>query len=270
MKAKLTLLLNALQRHSYLYLSLAKRDIAAKYKGSSLGVVWAVLTPFLLLLVYGFVFGVVFQARWPKVGSSDNTEFPLILFCGLIVYFLFSEIVMRSPLLIIEHKNYVKKVVFPLPILNCVVVTTSAFHYLISFFVMVVYALVIGVFPSWEILLIPLLLLQFIVFCLGVSWFLSAVGVFLKDVSYIVGFISTALMFLSPIFYPIDAVPEQFKAIIYVNPLTYYIEAFRDLSLYNVIPDVGEIIKSLIISASVFVGGLVFFNRVRNAFSDVV
>jgi|SRR5690554_6489565 len=260
----------AIQQHSYLYWSLSKRDVAAKYKGSSLGLVWVILNPLLMLLVYGFVFGIVFQARWPQVGSTTGVEFPLILFCGLIVFFMFSEIVNRSPMLIVEHANYVKKVVFPLPLLSCVVVTTSTFHYLISFLVMTIYAATIAVYPSWSLLYLPLLLLQFVAFCLGLSWFLSAVGVFLKDMSYVVGFISTALMFLCPIFYPIDAVPEKFRAVIYANPLTYYVESFRGLSLYKMAPDANQAFIALVVALIVFFGGLLFFNKVRHAFSDVV
>lgn len=266
----MTSLVSILQRYSYLFISLASRDIAAKYKGSSLGLFWAILSPLLMLLVYGFVFGVVFQARWPEVRANTDAEFPLILFSGLIAYFMFSEIVMRSPSLILEHSNYVKKVVFPLPVLSLVVVTTSAFHYLISFLVMTLYAFYIGVFPSLKTLLIPFLLLQFIVFCLGISWLLSAIGVFFKDISYVVGFISTALMFLSPIFYPIDAVPDQFKSIIHFNPLTYYVDSFRRLSLYDTFPDSKEAVNAFIIAILVFIGGLTFFNKLRRDFSDVV
>lgn len=258
------------QRNYSLFFALAIRDIEAKYKGSVLGVIWSIISPVLMLLVYGFVFGVVFQARWPQVGDNINAEFPLILFCGLIVYFMFSEVVMRSPSLIMEHSNFVKKVVFPLPLLSCVVVSSSVFHFLISFLVMLTYAAFISVWPSWTILLVPLLLMQFYLFCLGISWFLSAIGVFFRDVTYIVGFISTALMFLSPIFYPLEAVPEKFKIFILMNPLTFYVEAFRGLALYGVCPDVNKIIIALALSVVIFILGIVFFNKVKRAFPDVV
>ncbi|WP_409524927.1 ABC transporter permease [Nitrincola sp. MINF-07-Sa-05] len=248
---------------------MAKREVLGRYKGSWLGLVWTLLTPLLLLLVYMFVFGVIFQARWPQSEGVDG-NFAALLFCGIIAFFMFSEVLTRSPRLIVDNANYVKKVVFPLDALIWVAVATALFHFLISFVVLLGFVLVSGVGVSVYLLYFPVITGLLVVFLLGLSWFLSALGVYIRDVSYIAGFLSTALLFLSPVFYPASAVPESFRILMDLNPLTFYIEAFRSVAVLKQAPDYMSMLLATAVSLGVFALGYWFFQRVRKGFADVL
>ena len=169
-----------------------------------MGILWSFFNPVLMLIVYTFVFSIVFKARW--IGGTDSkTEFALVLFAGLMMYNLFAECINRAPGLVLGNVNYVKKVVFPLEILPIVAIGSATFHLIISLFVWLCFYLIfIGVPPS-TIGLLPVLLFPFFLMILGLTWLLASLGVYLRDVTQIIGILTTALLFLSPIFYPISA-----------------------------------------------------------------
>ncbi|MCV6627388.1 MAG: ABC transporter permease [Cellvibrionaceae bacterium] len=252
-----------------LLIGMAKREVLARYKGSWFGLLWSLLTPILLLLVYMFVFGLVFKARWPEAENLPE-GFSSLLFCGLMAYLMFSEILTRSPNLIIDNVNYVKKVVFPLDILSWVAIAGAIFHFMLSTVVLLSFTAIWGAGLHWQILYLPLLLVVFTIFLLGLSWLLSALGVFIRDVSYVAGFLATAFMFLSPIFYPKSAVPEDFARIMDYNPLTFYIEQFRNVLVLGVEPDLSELGQALFIAVLLFIVGYSFFIRVKKGFADVL
>lgn len=264
-----TAALGSVLHHRLLIGAMTSREISGRYKGSWLGIFWSLLTPILLLIVYTFVFGVIFQARWPQSQGVDE-NFAAMLFCGIIVHALFAEVLTRAPKLIIENSNYVKRVIFPLEILSWITVFTSMFHFLVAFLILVVSVVLFGSGISWTILWLPLWLMAITLWMVGVAWLFSALGVYLRDLSYVAAFLATVLIFLSPVFYPASAVPEGFAKAMSINPLTFYIESLRDIVVLGQLPDAGECVTAGVISLVVFFLGFAFFQRVRPGFADVL
>ena len=201
----------SLWRNRQLILQMARRDIDSRYRGSLVGLAWSFINPILMLLVYTFVFSVVFKARWNVGGDESKTDFAIILFAGMIVFNLFAEIVNRAPGLITSNVNYVKKVVFPLEILPGVALGSALFHSLISLFVLLLAQFIFNLSLPWTIIFFPLVLLPLIFFSMGIAWFLAAIGVFVRDVGQITGILTTILMFMSAVFYPLSALPEEYQ-----------------------------------------------------------
>jgi len=230
---------------------------------------WSFFNPVLMLAVYTFVFSVVFKARW--VGGSDSkAEFALVLFAGLLIFNLFSECVNRAPGLILANANFVTKVIFPLEVLPIVVLGSAAFHFLIGLVVwMVFYVLFFGL-PPVTVLLLPSILLPLVLMTLGFSWLLSSLGVYLRDVGQIIGVVTTALMFLSPIFYPIAALPEEYHPFIQISPLTFVVEQARDLMIWDKGMDWAGWAVWMAISTAIAWMGFVWFQKTRKGFADVL
>lgn len=262
-------MVNSIWLNRSLIAALVRRDIMSRYSGSFGGVFWAGVNPLLMLLVYTFVFSYIFKARWPG-GSDSKTEFALILFSGLAVFNLFSECVSRSPALILSNINYVKKVVFPLEILPVVTILTALFHFLISFSILLVaYHFVFGLL-SPTILIFPVLLLPVFCFGLGISWFLSSVGVYFRDISQFVVLFITVLMFLSPIFYSIEALPEKYRILLSLNPLTPTIEYTRNLLFLGKLPALFALLIQIFLSFLFLWLGYAWFQKTRKGFADVL
>jgi lipopolysaccharide transport system permease protein len=186
------------------------------------------------------------------------------------VYFLFAEIITRSPDLIRDNTNYVKKVVFPIELIPLVAVVASAFNFIISFVILGLFLVFFGGGITPSILLAPLIILPFLMFLAGLAWFTSAIGVYVKDVTYIAGFVSTAMMFLSPVFYAMDTVPDNFKNLMMLNPLTHFIEAFRSCVIGGLAPTTTFMLTGYTVGFGTFFFGYWFFNRVRGGFADVL
>ncbi|MBI3147824.1 MAG: ABC transporter permease [Betaproteobacteria bacterium] len=258
-----------LWRNRRLILATARREVLERYRGSTLGLLWSFFNPLFMLAVYTFVFSAVFNARW-STGGEAKTEFALVLFAGLIVFNLFSECINRAPSLILAHPNYVKKVVFPLEILPFVSLLSALYHALISLVIwLTAYTALFGL-PHATILLLPLLILPFGLFILGLGWTLSSLGVFLRDVSQLIGIITTALMFLSPIFYPATALPESYRPILYLNPLTPMIEMARDVLYWGKVPDFEMLAIYWLASGLIAWLGFAWFQKSRKGFADVL
>lgn len=262
-------LASTIWRNRYLIVNLTKREVVGRYRGSAMGLIWSMLNPVLMLAVYTFVFSVVFQSRWPG-GSSSKVEFALILFAGLIVYTLFSECFIRSSDLITSNVNYVKRVVFPIEVLPVVVLGTALFHASISFFVWLgFYIIFIGV-PSSGILLIPIALTPLLLMILGLSWIMASLGVFLRDVSQVAMIFNMILMFLSPIFYPLSALPEKYQTIVLASPVAFAIEQVRSLMIWgHGMAWLGwaiQIVTGLLVASF----GFYWFQKTRSGFADVL
>lgn len=256
-------------QHRQLLLEMSRREVARRYRGSVLGAVWLLLAPLLMLTVYAFVFGVVFQVRWGGVGDS-KTMFAAVLFCGVSVFGLFADVLNRSPVLILDNVNYVKKVVFPLEILSYVAVLAATLHFFFSLAVLLLFvAFSIGV-PPPSALALPLLLLPFLLVLVGLSWILAALGVYLRDLAQLTGLITTAMMFLSPVFYPITAVPESYRYLLWLNPMTHVVEAFRAVLIHGQWPTLAEMALWWMAAALALSLGHAVFRRLRAGFADVL
>lgn len=259
----------SLWRNRALIAALTKREVVGRYRGSLLGILWSFFNPVFMLMVYTFVFSVVFKARWSG-GSESRTEFALVLFAGMIVFGLFSECVNRAPGLVLANANYVKKVVFPLEILPIVSLGAAVFHLLVSFAVWVVFYLIFFGLPQPTVLTLPLVLLPLALFTLGVAWGLASLGVFLRDVGQIVGVLTTALLFLSPIFYPVTALPPDYQTLLHLNPLTPVIEQTRLVLVWGKLPDPGFWLLELAFGSATAWVGFAFFQKMRKGFADVI
>ena len=260
---------DSLWRNRSLIKILVIREVLGRYKGSIFGILWSFLNPVFMLIVYTFVFSVVFKARWGSGGGS-KTEFALILFAGLIIFNLFAECLNRSPGLILANVNYVKKVVFPLEILPVVSLGSALFHALIGLVVwLVAYSIFFGA-PHLTVLLIPLIILPLLFFILGISWVLASLGVYIRDVSQFVGMAVTALMFLSPIFYPITAIPERYRFLIQLNPISPAIEQIRQVLFWGEIPNLDILAIYSLASLTIALLGFAWFQKTRKGFADVV
>jgi lipopolysaccharide transport system permease protein len=252
-----------------LIFALIKRDVVGRYRGSLFGICWSFFNPLLMLLVYTFVFGVVFEARWGSVGGSKS-DFAIALFAGLIVFNLFSECASRAPTLITSNANFVKKVVFPLEILSCVAVGAAVFHFLISLLVWLLcfWALKGSFYP--QSLLVPVALIPLLAFTLGFSWLISSLGVFIRDIAQIIALVVSISMFLSPVFYPISALPPIAQKIMVWSPIAQAIEGVRGLLLSGLLPNVSGYILQLVLSCVFAWGCFAWFQRSRRAFADVL
>lgn len=256
--------------HGHLLLSLVGRDIRARYRGSMLGLVWALINPLLLMGVYYFVFNVVFRFRLPELYGGKDVPFAGFIFAGIILYFAFSEVLTKSPTLISDNSNYVKKVVFPLELLPVVSVLSSAFNFLVALAILLLYLLFSGYGLSPALLALPLLLLPYLLLLLGVAWFVSALSVYIRDITYVAGFLATALMFLSPVFYSLESVPVEFRNVMLGNPLTVYVETFRQILLGGQWPDLQQLLVLWGSGLVSVVVGYSFFQRVRHGFADIL
>lgn len=259
----------SLWRNRELIKASAKREVLGRYRGSFLGLLWSFFNPLFMLAVYTFVFSVVFQARW-NVESDSKTEFALVLFAGLIVFNLFGETVNRAPSLVVSNPNYVKKVVFPLEILPVVCMLSALFHGLISLGVWLLAHLLFFGLPHATVFYLPLVLLPFCLFLMGLSWALASLGVFLRDVSQFIGLLMTALMFLSPIFYPATALPEEYRQILYLNPLTTVVEQTRDVLFWGKTPDLFTLGIYCVVTLGIASLGFAWFQKTRKGFADVL
>ena len=257
-------------RNKHLIKELIRREVVGRYRGASLGLVWSFLNPLFLLAIYTFVFSFVFKARWGSANDESKTEFALVLFAGLIVFGLFSECISRAPGLVLANANYVKKVVFPLEILPLVAFGSAVFHALISSVVWLSAYIVFYGWPHLTILWLPIVLLPLAFYTLGFSWLLASLGVFLRDISQFIGTVMTALMFLSPIFYPANSLPEPYRAAMYGNPLTSAIEQARNVMYWGKSPDVWEFAINLFFGAVIAYLGFAWFQKTRKGFADVV
>jgi lipopolysaccharide transport system permease protein len=259
----------SLWRNWNLARTLARREVLGRYRGSLMGVVWSVVNPVLMLGIYTFIFSVVFKARWGSE-SSSRVEFALVLFVGIIVFNVFSESVGRAPGLIISNANYVKRVIFPLDLLAWTSMGAVLFHFCASLSVwLLAYVIFFGV-PHATVLLLPLIVIPLVFFVMGLNWFLASLGVFLRDVSQIVGFIVTAMMFLSPIFYPASALPKDYQFLIFLNPLTPAIEMARDVLYWGKVPDLTLLSLYSIVALLVAWVGFSWFQKTRKGFADVL
>jgi lipopolysaccharide transport system permease protein len=235
-----------------------------------LGIFWSFLNPLLMLSVYTFVFTEVFRMRWTPTGGANKLEFAVILFAGQLVFTLFAECVGRAPGLIVSNPNYVKRVVFPLEIFTWVSLLTAMFHFCVGLLVLLPVLLYTYGSVPFTALLLPLAILPMALLCAGLGWLLGALGVYVRDIGQIIGLVITALMFLSPLFYPASAVPAAHRWLLDLNPLTMPIESARQLLIFGELPDPLKWSIHLAACAVTAAVGLWVFNRTRRGFSDVL
>lgn len=286
-------------RHGMLIRQLIGRAVAARYRGSLLGVLWSLIIPLVLLAVYTFVFSVVFQARWQaargpgEAGHATGTpaatgsatlsaapaeqsrppskvEFALTLFCGLLLFNVFSETLANSTGVVVNHTSYVKKLVFPLEVLPAVMLGAALVNGGISLAVLLVAQ---GVFIGWpdaSVAYYPLVVLPLLMLCLGLGWFVASLGVYVRDIGPITTVILQMLVFLTPVFYSLEQVPEQFRAVMRLNPLSVIVENARYTLMWKQDPDWLWLGLVTLLAALIMQLGYVWFMKTKRGFSDVL
>ena len=249
---------------------LTHRDITGKYKGSALGAAWSLLTPLLMLAVYTFVFSEVFQSRWTAGEDQGTLDFAVNLFTGLIIFNLFAETVNNSPDLITRNPNYVKKVVFPLEILPAVTLGSAMFNGAASLVILLLFkGLAAGGIPvtaAW----LPLVCAPILCLCLSASWILSALGVYLRDIGQATGVLTSILMFLSAVFYPIESLPERWQPLLSANPIAYTISQARNVLIEGIPPNVPVLITFTAVGVLACEASLILFRKAKRGFADVL
>jgi lipopolysaccharide transport system permease protein len=236
-----------------------------------LGILWSLLTPLFMLGVYTLVFGTVLKTRWAGAGDSTSTaEYAVILFAGLIVYQLFAEVINRAPGLILANQNYVKKVVFPLEVLVPVALGSALFHAAVSFGVLLAFVLVIHGGIPWTALLLPFVLAPYCLLILGLAWFLASLGTYLRDIGQFLGTVVTALMFLSPIFFPLSALPAWLQPWLALNPIALPVTQARDVLIFGKLPDLAALALYSLAAAAIAWFGYAWFAKTRKGFADVL
>jgi lipopolysaccharide transport system permease protein len=253
---------------------LCKRDLMARYRGSVLGIIWSILLPLMMLSIYAFVFGEVFKSRWGNapvpVTLAEKLSFALILFVGLIVFNWLAECLSKTPNSILNNSNYVKRVVFPLEILPVIPVIIGAFHFTMSFVVFIAFTLLSPLEITIYWLVVPLLILPYFICLVGIAWLLASLGVYFRDMEQMVPAITSALMFLSPVFYSIQALPEIYHPWLMANPLTFIIEAMRNLLFWHKLPSLSAWLTLYLFTGIIFYLGHTSFKTLRKGFADVL
>lgn len=247
-----------------------RREIEGRYRGSVLGLLWTFIQPLTLLATYTFVFGGVFQARWPEARGGGLTEFALALFCGLVAYNLLNECVTRAPGLIVAVPNYVRKVVFPLEVLPLSVLGSALFHAAASLAVLLLVRLLTGGGLQWTLVLLPLVWLPLVFVSLGAAWFLAGLGVYLRDIGYVTGLVMQVLLFATPIFYPPAALPPWVLKLIRVNPLVDVVENMRRVVLWGRPPDWTGLGTWVLATGALLLLGYAWFMHTKRGFADVL
>jgi lipopolysaccharide transport system permease protein len=256
--------------HRQLIVQMTKREVVGRYKGSAFGLAWSFFNPVFMLIVYTFVFSVVFKARWGTGTEESKAQFAVLLFVGLIVHSLFAEVLNRAPTLILSNVNYVKKVIFPIEILPVITIGAALFHTGISLVVLLVAVVATSGTLHWTFIYMPLVLLPLIILTLGLAWMLASLGVFLRDVSQTIGIITMLMMFLAPVFYPVSALPQEFRAWIMANPLTFIIEQARDVLIWGRSPNWYGLGIYITVAMLIVWLGFAWFQKTRKGFADVL
>ena len=257
-------------RNRLLIIQMTKREVVGRYKGSVMGLLWSFLNPIFMMAIYTFVFSVVFKAKWGIGGDESQSQFAIMLFVGMIVHGLFAEVLNRAPNLILSNVNYVKKVIFPLDILPIISIGVAVFHSLVGLLVLLIAFFLINGYLNWSIIFTPFILLPLLIFTLGFAYMLASLGVYLRDVGQFIGMIMTLLLFCSPVFYPITALPEKYQIWMMANPITFIIEQARAVIIMGQVPNwIGLFSYTLVAVFTAWIG-YVWFQKTRKGFADVL
>lgn len=253
-----------------LTLELAKREVAGRYRGASFGLLWSVISPFLMLCVYTFAFGYIMKGRWPQQVGDSHAGFALILFIGLIVHGFFAECLTRSATLIVGNANFVKRVIFPLEILPWPMIISALFHAFMNVLVFVALTLLVGNAIPITIFILPLVFIPFVIMSVAVSWVFAALGVYFRDLSQVTGVLATAMLFTSSAMIPVASLPLEFRRLFALNPLTFIIDQAREVALWGHMPDWrGLAIYSVLALAAAYLGYF-WFVATKKGFADVL
>ncbi len=245
------------------------RAIEVRHRGSRLGALWALINPLTMLALYFFIFGKVFRSKFEAIPGETDWDLLLALFLGLILFHVFTETLAAAPLLITSNPNFVKKVVFPLEVLPVAHVGAAVFHFGVAVALVIVGSIFGSTGLSFHVLWLPLIVLPMVLLALGVGWLLAALGVFLRDIGQVTGFIATALLFASAVMYPPSKIPHGFEFLHY-NPLLQVIDLARRVVLWHEPLAWGWLAYVYGWALAALAVGAVFFSLLRKSFAEVL
>jgi lipopolysaccharide transport system permease protein len=260
----------ALWKNRELWWRLTEREVLGRYRGSVLGIGWSFITPLAMLAVYTFVFSQVFKARWGGIEQAGPVAFAVNLFAGLIVFSLFSECASRAPGLIIANPNYVKKVIFPLEVLGSVAVGSATFHAIAGLIILIIFETIAFHHVPTTILWLPLVWLPLILGSLTSVWLLSAAGVFIRDIGQLIVVAINILMYISPVFFPLSALPAKWIPLLGLNPIAHIIEQTRKVAVQGQNPNVYYLTVGITIAVIACEMSFRIFQKSEGAFADVI
>lgn len=259
-------------RRRDLLCQMINRNVQSRYRGSMLGLAWSFIQPLLMLCIYTFVFSIVFKAKFGSIPNDDRMAFAVILFSGMAVFAVFADSLTGSCYLICGNENYVKRVVFPLELLPMSHVAGVAINSIPSFILVLIGMAFCGA-PfhfSWTLLLLPVTIVPLWLLSLGGAFLFASLAVYIRDLAYVVNLFTQILFFMTPIFYPIEAVPEGYRWILQTNPLSLLVENTRALMLYGRIPEWRFCLISLVTALLLYQLGYVWFAKSKKGFADVL
>lgn len=259
----------ALTRHFALVVQMGRRNVAGRYRGSFAGLLWSFLNPLLVLVLYTFVFGVIFKSRW-NAQATNHFQYAMVLFAGLNIHSFFSECANRATTLVIENAAFVKRVVFPLETLTWSTIGAGVFHLLVSTIVLLAVSPFFMGHVPWTAVLFPIVVLCFLPFTAATVWLLASLGVYLRDLSQVVGIATTALLFLAPIVYPPTLVPIRYRELLYLNPLTIVVQASQNVLIFGRLPVWSHLAIYVLVSVVFAWLAFAWFEQTRKGFADVV
>jgi lipopolysaccharide transport system permease protein len=247
---------------------MVRRDILGRYRGSFGGVFWTVINPLLLMLTYFFIFGIVLRARFG--GDESRSSFALYYLAGMLPWLAFSEALGRSAQVLVEHRNFIKKLVFAVETLPVNLVASGLVSEFFAVLLFCAFLLTARGAVPLSVAWLPVLLIPQVLLTAGLSWFLAALGVFVRDLGQLVGFVLTLWFFLTPICYPETSLPKQFLPLFSKNPIYVLVRGYRAIFLEHRPPDFGPLWKLWVLAAAVFVLGHAWFYKLRKSFADII
>jgi lipopolysaccharide transport system permease protein len=246
-----------------------KREIERRYRGTLLGLFWSFMTPLLMLVVYTIVFGFIFGGSYGHPGET-KVQFTLGLFCGLLLWDIIAGSIVAAPGLIVGNANFVTKVIFPLEILSIAMVSSTLVHTVIGFIPLLLLLVVSQGTIAFSAMSLFLIFIPILFYTLGITWILSALGVFLRDISAMIPAMITILMFMSAIFFPITAIPLAWRWVMMLNPAAVLISMARNALVFHQWPDMTMYGVQLFLSILVATLGYALFMKMKPAFADVL
>ncbi|MFN3703330.1 ABC transporter permease [Thermomonas sp.] len=255
--------------HSALVAELTRREVNGRYRGANLGLFWSLVSPFLFLGIYAIAFGTVMGGRWPEAQAS-GTPFSIVLFAGMIPYFVLSECMTRSPELVVGNPAYVKRVVFPLELLPWPMLFSILFHSAMNVLVFLAMRLAMEGQMAWTVVYLPFVIIPIAILGLGVSWFLASISVYFRDVRQVVGLASMSLLFLSSVMVPMAAVPERYRMIFMLNPVSFIAEQARAILIWGQAPDWMGLLGYTMVALAFMYAGYAWFMATKRGFADVL
>lgn len=260
---------SALLGHWNLTRELARREILGRYRGANLGLLWSLIGPLMMIGIYTLAFGTIFGSRWEQV-SGDTAAFAMVLFIGILVHGFFAECFSRAPRLMLDNTNYVKRVVFPLHILTWSTALSALFHMAMNLVVFAILnALIYGQFSPY-FFLAPIVIFPLVLLTVAVCWVVASLGVYVRDIGQAVPVVVTALLFLSSAIIPLESLPEQYRVIFALNPLTFFIDQMREIALWGRPPDwIGLLVRTFAGLVALYLS-YAWFRFTSKGFADVL